>query len=150
MSFLSKLSAKLPGTKKPRSNEEEKLQHRIIKWHYESGVFIYPELKWLHHIRNGGKLEPKYASYWKQQGVKAGIPDLFLPVKRGEFSGFYIELKANQYLSKEQKEFRDFCIDQGYQHYVFRIADTDAETTFIAVINAIAVYLTDNIHDWRK
>ena len=53
----------------------------------------YPELTMLHHIPNGGKRDARTGARMKRQGVKPGIPDLCLPVARGEHHGLYIELK---------------------------------------------------------
>lgn len=39
----------------------------------------YPELKWLHHIPNGGSRNKAEAVKLKQMGVKAGVSDLCLP-----------------------------------------------------------------------
>lgn len=53
----------------------------------------HPELKLLHHIPNGGGRSKAEAGKLKAMGVKAGVPDLFLPVARGGYHGLYIELK---------------------------------------------------------
>lgn len=42
----------------------------------------YPELELLHHIPNGGKRDKKTAEKLKAEGVKAGVPDICLPVAR--------------------------------------------------------------------
>ena len=42
----------------------------------------YPELKLLHHCPNGGKRDRVSAAVLKRQGVKAGVPDLHLPVPK--------------------------------------------------------------------
>ena len=49
----------------------------------------YPELKWLHAIPNGGLRDKITSGKLKAEGVKPGVSDLFLPVKRGCFSGLY-------------------------------------------------------------
>ena len=54
----------------------------------------HPELKLLHHIPNGGKRSKREAAIFRAMGVKAGIPDLFLPCARGKWHGLYIEMKA--------------------------------------------------------
>lgn len=54
----------------------------------------YPELNLLFHIPNGGKRDAREAARFKRMGVKAGVPDLFLPVARGKYHGLFIELKA--------------------------------------------------------
>lgn len=53
----------------------------------------WPELALLHHIPNGGYRSKRTAAQLKRMGVKAGVPDLCLPVARGGFHGLYIELK---------------------------------------------------------
>lgn len=53
----------------------------------------YPELKWLFHIPNGGFRTKAAAGKFRAMGVKAGVPDYMLPIKRGEYSGLIIELK---------------------------------------------------------
>ena len=49
-------------------------------------------------------------------GVKAGVPDLFLPVARGAYHGFFIEMKRETggKVSPEQKEWHQRLIGQGY------------------------------------
>lgn len=52
-----------------------------------------PELDMLYHIPNGGSRNKREAANLKRQGVRAGVPDLCLPVARGDYHGLYIELK---------------------------------------------------------
>ena len=76
---------------------------------------IYPVLELLYHIPNGGTRNKIEAANLKRQGVKAGVPDIHLPVARGKFNGLYIELKAgNNKPSKEQKEWLIKLRQQGY------------------------------------
>ena len=67
---------------------------------------VYPELGLLFHIPNGGSRSKAEAGRFKAEGVKAGVPDLFLPVPRGEYHGLFIELKRRQggRVSDEQKD----------------------------------------------
>ena len=53
----------------------------------------YPELKWLTHIGHGGKLNKITASKLKAEGLKRGVPDYLLLVRRGNYSALWIELK---------------------------------------------------------
>jgi hypothetical protein len=53
----------------------------------------YPELQLMLAIPNGGHRHKAVAAKMKAEGVKAGVPDIFLPVARGEFHGLFIELK---------------------------------------------------------
>lgn len=85
---------------------------------------MFPELQWFHAIGNGGSRGDTDQSRrieggkMKAEGVKKGVSDLFLPVKRGQWSGFYIELKKMPGKgvgpSDEQLEFGEFVKTQGY------------------------------------
>ena len=66
----------------------------VMQW-CELNECIYPELELMHHIPNGGKRDKAEAGRLKKQGVKAGVPDLHLPVPKGEYCGLYIEMKLN-------------------------------------------------------
>ena len=53
----------------------------------------WPELSLLHHIPNGGSRNKAEAARLKLEGVKAGVPDIHLPVARGPYHSLYIEMK---------------------------------------------------------
>ena len=75
----------------------------------------FPELELLFHVPNGGRREEREAASLKKQGVKAGVPDLVLPVARGEYFGLYIELKVGKNKPKEhQLKWIDQLKEQGY------------------------------------
>lgn len=74
---------------------EDKEQENLLIWAaWNSGK--YPELTLLYHIANGGKRGKREAARLKAQGVKAGVPDLHLPVARGGYHSLYIELKRRE------------------------------------------------------
>jgi len=93
-------------------------------------VNVYPELKWFHAIGNGGsrgdteKSRAIRGGAMKAEGVKAGVLDTLLPVKRGGWSGLYIEMKKPSQkpakasskggMSDEQLEFKTFAESQGF------------------------------------
>lgn len=52
-----------------------------------------PELGALFAIPNGGHRHPLIGAQMKAEGVRAGMPDLCLPVGRGGYSALYIEMK---------------------------------------------------------
>jgi hypothetical protein len=56
-----------------------------------------PELALLFAIPNGGLRHPAVAAMLKRTGVRAGVPDLFLPVARGPWHGLFIEMKRPAY-----------------------------------------------------
>src|SRR5262245_11414329 len=73
----------------------------------------YPELSLLFAIKNE-------ASYRRRdllaQGIRAGVPDLMLPVARGSFHGLFIEMKVGRGRpSPEQLRFARLVGAQGYQ-----------------------------------
>lgn len=76
----------------------------------------YPELKLLHSIPNGGKRNAREAARLKQEGAKAGVSDIFLPVARKGFHGLYIELKIEGGKpSENQKWWLEQVTKQGYK-----------------------------------
>jgi hypothetical protein len=52
-----------------------------------------PDLESLFAIPNGGERNIIVASNLKAEGVKDGVPDIFLAVARGPWHGLFIELK---------------------------------------------------------
>ena len=71
-------------------------------------------------IPNGGLRSKKTAARLKAEGVKAGVPDIFLPVSVGIWSGLFIEMKRTKggRLSDEQREF----IDRLDPHFIVVVA----------------------------
>lgn len=53
-----------------------------------------PELRLMFHIPNGGHRHERVAAKMKREGVKAGVPDIFLPVARQGFHGLFLEMKT--------------------------------------------------------
>lgn len=93
---------------------ESEEQMCIFRWaeHMEQEK---PELKLLYHVPNGGKRDIKTAKRLKVEGVKAGVPDIVLPVARGGYHGLYIELKVGKNKpTHEQKEWLKRLEIEGY------------------------------------
>ncbi len=75
----------------------------------------YPALDLLYHIPNGGSRNVKEAANLKRQGVRAGVPDLCLPVPNGKYHGLYIELKYGKNKpTDKQKSWITKLREQGY------------------------------------
>lgn len=98
-------------------------------------------LRWLHAIPNGGSRGDDARSRairgatMKAEGVKEGVPDLFLPYPRGPYAGFYIEMKRpGGKASKEQLEFAEYAKNV---HYKWELCDT-WEKAYTALVD----YLT--------
>lgn len=90
----------------------------------------YPELALMHAIPNGAKLPWRKNSRGARfspeavkllaEGLRAGVPDVFLPVARDGFHGFYIELKyGDNKPSKKQESFIAALREQGFRVMVF-------------------------------
>ena len=92
---------------------EAQEQSTVIEWAlYNQNR--YPELKLLHHIPNGGRRDARTGAMMKRQGVKAGVPDLHLPVSRGKYHSLYIEMKTDKGRPTEtQKEWLDALNAEG-------------------------------------
>ncbi len=97
-----------------RRQREHAAQARLMAWTLEVRK-RYPELNLLFAIPNGEYRDWKTARKLRAEGVKAGVPDLFLPVPRGGHHGLWIEMKmAGGRLSKAQRLWHRALEDQGY------------------------------------
>lgn len=94
---------------------EDTEQMGVIEWaNWNTGRF--PELQLLFHVPNGGKRNAAEAVRFKAMGVKAGVPDLCLPVPRNGFAGLYIEMKyGKNRTTKEQEKWITALRQQGYK-----------------------------------
>ena len=90
---------------------EHQLQVNCINWmryqHPKRLIFAIP---------NGGNRNVITAKKLKAEGVKAGIPDLFLAVPNNEHSGLFIELKAGKNKpTDKQNEIIEYLKNVGYR-----------------------------------
>ena len=75
----------------------------------------HPKLPWMFAIPNGGLRNKATAARMKQEGVKAGVWDIFLPIPSQGYNGLFIEMKyGKNRLTDEQKDFGDYVSGQGY------------------------------------
>lgn len=91
-------------------------QEAVIRW-ADMSTGIYPELKLLFHIPNGGsRKDAKEGAHFKRLGVRKGVPDLFLPVARKGMNGLFIEMKREHdfSVSKEQYAWIRALNKEGY------------------------------------
>lgn len=69
----------------------------------------------LYHIPNGGYRSPAEAGILKSMGVRAGVPDLHLPIGCGGFYGLYIEMKKpGGKVSSDQEDWIGFLRAQDH------------------------------------
>lgn len=100
-----------------RPETEAQHQAAVIKWSEQPEIRkTWPALKLLHHVPNGGSRDAIEARNLKLQGVKRGVPDLCLPVPRGDYHGLYIEMKREDKgdTSPEQDWWIQELTDHGY------------------------------------
>lgn len=106
---------KTAGGKLPPPREETE-QIALFTW-AEFMQKQHPELALMHHIPNGGWRNPAEAAKFKRMGVKAGIPDIFLPLATKTSHGLYLELKRKTggRLSEDQKAKIELLRAAGYR-----------------------------------
>jgi len=97
-----------------RRQREHAAQAELMAWTLKARD-RYPELNLLFAIPNGEYRDWKTAKKLRAEGVKAGVPDLFLPVPRGGYHGLWIEMKiTGGRLSKVQRLWHLALQGQGY------------------------------------
>jgi hypothetical protein len=93
-----------------------------------------PELEFMYAVPNGGHRHRAVAAKMKAEGQRRGVPDICLPVPRGGYHGFYLEMKIKpNRLSLEQKRYLEFLKSQGYH--------TDVAWSSEEAIDKIEAYL---------
>ena len=104
---------------------EELEQTALVQWF----DYTYPQytkitegrkrISLLWHIPNGGLRIKSVAYRLKKQGVRPGVPDLFLAVAKHGFFGLFIEMKSKDgKVTKEQEIYLDILNEQGYKAVV--------------------------------
>ena len=99
-------------------HHESELQRACVRWF----DMQYPKLKnLLFAIPNGGRRSQIEAAIMKGEGVRPGVPDLFLAVARGSFHGLFIEMKHGKgTTTTTQAEMMSRLNDQNYMTHVCR------------------------------
>jgi len=80
-----------PEKKKQRRHLEESIQKQIVLWCKQHDN---PKFHGIFHVPNGDFRDKRTAIKLKKMGVKAGIPDLMLPLENGKV--FWLELKTKK------------------------------------------------------
>lgn len=95
---------------------EAQAQKAVFEWAKDL-AYKYPCLRLMFHIPNGGKRDYIEASHLKAQGVKAGVPDIFLPAARGGCHGLFIEMKREKggVLTSFQSYYIEALMREGYK-----------------------------------
>lgn len=76
----------------------------------------YPELDLAFAIPNGANKSIVSAKKFKAEGLKSGVPDVFLPIPRAAFHGMFVEMKRLKggKVSPEQESWINALRDAGY------------------------------------
>lgn len=119
----------------PKARLEHSEQVTLMQWwaiaHHSFGV---PE-PLLFAIPNGGLRNVITAKNMKAEGVRPGVPDLFLAVSRGGSHGLFIEMKRTKggRVSDSQESMLGLLSERGYQAIVCK--------GWVAAKDAIEAYL---------
>ena len=103
-------------------------------------------LRWLHiahpdvlcyAIPNGGQRNTIVAARLKAEGATAGVPDLHIPIPRGEYASLYIEMKNGKagVVSEKQKEMITRLREYGNKVVVCRNFEEFCEVVEEYIIN---------------
>ena len=75
----------------------------------------YPGLENAFAIPNGGHRHKATAARLKAEGVRAGVPDILIPVARKIYHGLFVEMKVKgRYPTPKQLDFMAALSEQGY------------------------------------
>jgi hypothetical protein len=112
---------------------ESKLQANIVRWF----SLAYPKYeRMLFAIENKRRATPIQGARLKQQGIKAGVPDLCLALPTQNSGALYIELKfGKNKQTAEQKEFEIACNKFGNCYELIYTFD-DAVRLITSYINS--------------
>lgn len=75
---------------KQNEEDEQAALFEYASWQQE------PEWGLMFSIPNGGFRSKRTGAKMKRTGLKAGVPDLYLPVARDKYFGMFIEMKSEK------------------------------------------------------
>lgn len=114
----------------PSEHEEQVEFIRLVEFAFPPEVAAL-----LFAIPNGGKRAIKTARELKAEGVRKGVPDLFLAYPHNGYSGLFIEMKKRYggRVSPEQKAYIEALRGRGYAVVVCKGCDEafDALTAYL-------------------
>ena len=99
---------------------EHQEQVALFQW-AELQKCTMPELSLLFSIPNGGHRHKATGAKMKREGVKRGVPDIFLAVARGKHFGLFIEMKFGK--NKPTPEQKTWLIELTWQGYTTEVCN---------------------------
>lgn len=98
----------MPSTAEKMLSEDQE-QTLLATWLAKQGIKFYA-------IPNGGSRAMFEALKFKRTGVKAGVPDICIPIMSGGHGALYIELKRKKggRVSEAQQEWLAYLSEAGY------------------------------------
>ena len=99
------------GSKTMSESEEQICLFRWAQW----ACGKYPELKLLFHVPNEGKRSVYTGARMRSEGLRAGVPDICLPVAKKRYHGLFVEMKVGKNKpTANQIEWLSSLEEQGY------------------------------------
>lgn len=94
--------------KRKHTDHEGTEQKHLLSWmKVNNNPVIRSMAEVVYHVPNGGTRNGREAANLKEQGTRAGVSDLVIPMARGGYFGLYLELKAtpphNSMLAESQQ-----------------------------------------------
>lgn len=90
-------------------------QIALFQW-AQAAAGAFPALRLMFAIPNGGNRNIVTATRLKAEGVKSGVPDIFLAAPSGEYHGLFLELKRLKggEVSEAQEAWLKGLSEKGY------------------------------------
>ena len=119
----------------------EEFHHKSLFHFFSLIEFRVPMVRFAFHCPNGGYRNAREGAKLKAMGVRAGVPDVLLPVQTHGFAGLAIELKyGKNKLSKEQQLWMLHFSRNGWMPVVAYDWTEAAKATL--------AYLGENVNDY--
>lgn len=98
---------------------EAQHQRALVQWWAWACKQYKLEPRHLMHIPNEGKRSAVLGNMMKAEGLRRGVPDLFLAVPCGKFSGLWLEMKSEKGRpTPDQMEYLMLLTKAGYDSHV--------------------------------
>lgn len=101
-----------------KGDSEHDHQKAFFQWCNLMAKREIPELRLAFAVPNGGLRHFAVARKLKDEGVKAGVPDILIPVARHKYHGLFIEMKQPKgHIERHQQTWLNELTIQGYFAY---------------------------------